>query len=157
AHATPLGRVACEASAVFLPAAGKRGLFEGSRKALRTRFVFTRFAFERRPKRRREAAPTATGQLGKVALERLNADIGFGRIGVLRWQQDALRMYHDANRAGLAVRRSGIFGNLRNLGGDQVAIGQRTGEFEVQLRETQREPFPSRPAGGSGPDDERIG
>ena len=124
---------------------------------MRTRFVFTRFGFERSPKRRREAAPTATGQLGKVALERLNADIGFGRIGVLRWQQDALRMYHDANRAGLAVRRSGIFGNLRNLGGDQVAIGQRTGEFEVQLRETQREPFPSRPAGGGGPDDERIG
>ncbi len=73
-----------------------------------------------------------------MALERVYARIGFRCIGVFGRQGDALGTHDHAHGTGLAIGRAGVFGHLRDFGGDQMAVGQRANELEVQLREAQR-------------------
>src|SRR5437764_3059872 len=66
-------------------------------------------------------------------------------------------MNDDADGAGLTIRRTRVFTDLRNFGSGQVSVGEGAGEFEVQLRKAQRQALAACPARWSGPDDERVG
>ena len=135
----------------------ERGLFEGHGQPLGAGFVFARFGFERRAQRRGEPTPAPARQVGEVLLERIDACVRLGGIDVLGRQRDAFGVHDHADGAWLTIGRAGVFGDLRDLGRDEVAVAQGADEFEMQLRKAQRQALAGRPATGRGPDDERIG
>src|SRR5207248_6086475 len=128
-----------EAPHVLFSTVTHRRIFERHRETLRSSFVLERFGLERGPQWRGEATPAATSELREVAFERLDADVGVGRISILRRQQNPLGVHDHANGARLAVGRSGVLNNLGYLGGDQVTVSEGASEFEVQLWKAQRQ------------------